>query len=368
VPPRGTSDRVALEASLAFTRGAFRLDVELALPAAGITALYGPSGSGKTTCLRLLAGLERGRGTLRALGECWQDDAAGVFVPTHARGVGYVFQRHALFAHLSVRANLDYGRKRRKRSSRPRRMDDDFVLERLALSPLLHRAPRELSGGETQRVAIAQALLSQPSVLLMDEPLAALDAAGKSEVLPYLERLRTELSLPIVYVSHALDEVARLADHLVLLDAGKVVAAGPLSETLARLDLPTALGDDAGVVIHAEVTGHDALGHLSELQFAGGTLWAAGVDRPIGASVRVRVLARDVSLALDPPGRSSILNVVPARVAALEDSGPHQVNVLLKVGAGAALMARVTRRSAETLELRVGLEVVAQVKTVALLV
>ena len=368
-----------IEASLRFERGAFGLEVALALPPRGVSALFGPSGSGKTTCLRLLAGLDRGAGTVRVLGEAWQDDARGVFVPVHRRSVGYVFQDHALLAHLSVEGNLDYGRKRARAAGRivedgaaraagAGGIDDAAVIGVLGIGALLERRPGGLSGGERQRVAIAQALLAQPRVLFLDEPLAALDAARKLEILPYLERLRDELAIPIVYVSHAMDEVARLADHLVLLDEGRVLAAGPIAEILARLDLPTALAEDGGVVIEGTVAGHDEPNGLTRIAFAGGELWVGRVERPVGAAVRARALARDVSLALQAPGPSSVLNVLSARVVEVRDLGPDRVNLRLAIGDGpVALLARITRRSQVALGLGPGAAVHALIKSVALL-
>jgi molybdate transport system ATP-binding protein len=351
--------------ALRFVRGPFRMDLDLTLPQRGTTALFGPSGSGKTTCLRLLAGLDRGQGVVQVLDEHWQDDPRGVFVPAHRRAVGYVFQDHPLFSHLSVLGNLDYGRRRSQ--DRAPRIDRDFLVELLGIGSLLERRPDRLSGGERQRVAIAQALLRQPRVLLLDEPLAALDVARKAEILAYIERLRDELSIPIVYVSHAMEEVARLAGHLVLLDAGRVVASGAIHEMLARLDLPLALGEDTGVVIDATVTDHDAPNHLTRVSFDGGTLWVGRVERPAGSKVRVRALARDVSLALEPPGPSSILNMLAGRVTEVRDDGPDGANVRLTVGEGnIALLARITRRSMVALGIRPGLTVYAQIKSVAL--
>jgi molybdate transport system ATP-binding protein len=353
-----------VRARLQIARGAFRLDLDLGLPADGVSAIFGPSGSGKTTCLRLIAGLDRGRGRLDVLGECWQDDSRGIFLPVHRRGVGCVFQDHTLFAHLSVAKNLAYGQRRSPREGGPNR---DFVVDVLGIGQLLARTTEHLSGGERQRVAMAQAVLSRPRLLVMDEPLSALDTARKSEILPYIERLRGELAIPILYVSHSIDEVARLADHLVLIDAGRIIASGELRATLARLDLPTALAEDAGVVIDATVMAHDPPNHLTQLAFGGGSLWVAGVDHPIGARVRARALARDVSLALERPGPSSILNVLSGVVAEVCDSGPDRVNVRLAVGPGATpLLARITRRSRTALGIRPGLAVHAQVKGVAL--
>jgi molybdate transport system ATP-binding protein len=358
------ADRPAIRASLRFERGAFRFEAQVELPGRGVSALWGPSGSGKSTCLRLLSGLDRGAGEVHVLGECWQDDARGVFVPVHRRRVGYVFQDAPLLSHLRVGENLDYGR---ARAQGPERIDRAWVVRQLALEALLDRAPRSLSGGERRRVAIAQALLGQPKVLLLDEPLAGLDGARKADLLGCLERLRDELSIPIVYVSHAIDEVARLADHVVLLHGGAVAGSGPIGEALSRLDLPAALSDDVGAVIEATVVAHDEPDHLTQIAFDGGTLWVGGVDRPVGARLRARAAARDVSVALERPGPSSILNVLPARVAEVRDEGPHFVTVRLVVGGGAtALVARITRRSLVALDLRPGLEVYAQIKGVAL--
>lgn len=346
-------------------RGAFNLDVDLALPGCGVTALFGHSGSGKTTLLRVLAGLERVAGARVALGdEVWQDDARKVFVPTHERGIGYVFQEASLFPHLSVRANLAFGRKRLKPAER--RFDLMAVAELLGIERLLDASPATLSGGERQRAAIARTLLASPRLLLMDEPLAALDLRRKLEILPYLERLHDELALPVVYVSHAADEVARLADHLVVLEEGRVLASGPLAATLARLDLAANFQDDAGVMIDTQLQAHDADG-LSHLAFAGGVLLVGQRDVAIGTRVRCRIHARDVSLALERPRGSSITNILPARVDAVGPSGtPGQVLVRLLVG-DTALLARITERSRRELAIAPGVAVWAQVKAVALL-
>jgi len=346
-------------------RGAFELEVDLALPGRGVTALFGHSGSGKTTLLRALAGLERVAGARVALGdEVWQEDARKVFVPTHERGIGYVFQEASLFPHLSVRANLEFGRKRLKPAER--RFDLMAVAELLGIERLLDASPATLSGGERQRAAIARTLLASPRLLLMDEPLAALDMRRKLEILPYLERLHDELALPVVYVSHAADEVARLADHLVVLEEGRVLASGPLAATLARLDLAANFQDDAGVMLETTLQAHDADG-LSHLAFAGGVLLVGQRDVAIGTRVRCRIHARDVSLALERPRASSITNILPARVDAVGPSGaPGQVLVRLLLG-DTALLARITERSRRELAIAPGSAVWAQVKAVALL-
>ncbi len=354
-----------LRVRLRMDRGAFQLDVDLDLPLHGISALFGHSGSGKTTVLRAIAGLERAPGGVVARGdEVWQDDARGVFVPVHQRAVGYVFQEASLFPHLSVRANLEFGRKRVP--VHERRFALEPVTALLGIENLLERRPDGLSGGERQRVAIARALLASPRLLLMDEPLAALDLRRKQEILPYLERMHGELAIPIVYVSHAPDEVARLADHLVLLDAGKAVASGPLSETLARVDLPPSFADDAGVVLDSILAGHEE-DALSRLEFAGGALFVGRRREAIGTHLRCRIHARDVSLALDRPQATSIVNRLPAVVTAVAATDtPGHVLVQLRMGES-PLLARITERSRRELGIAPGLRLWVQIKGVALL-
>lgn len=350
---------------VALDRGGFALDVDLSLPGRGVSALFGHSGSGKTTVLRVLAGLERAPGAIVSVGdEVWQDDARGVFVPTHRRGIGYVFQEASLFEHMTVRANLEFGRKRLPPAER--RFDLGPVAALLGIERLLEQRPATLSGGERQRAAIARTLLASPRVLLMDEPLAALDAKRKQEILPYLERLHAELALPIVYVSHSVDEVARLADYLVVLDEGKVRASGALADTLARIDLAGSFDDDAGVVIESVVAGHDDDG-LTRLAFDGGELLVARRGAAIGSRLRCRIQARDVSLALARPHGSSIVNILPASVESSGPAGaPGQVLVRLQAGA-TPLLARITERSRRELAIQPGLRLWAQVKAVALL-
>ena len=354
-----------IRASFRIDRGGFLLDVDLALPGRGVSALFGPSGSGKTTCLRAIAGLERAPNGYVALGdEVWQDEARKAFVPTHRRALGVVFQEASLFPHLSVRGNLAFGLSRV--AGAERRFELDAVAAMLGIERLLERKPASLSGGERQRVAIARALLSSPRLLLMDEPLAALDLKRKREILPYLERMHDELSIPIIYVSHAPDEVARLADHLVLLDAGRVVASGPLTETLARADLPPVFADDTGVVLDTVLAGHEA-DELSRLAFAGGFLFVGRRSEPVGGRLRCRIHARDVSIALERPQRSSIVNLLPAVVTATAATDtPGHVLVQMRMGE-VPLLARISERSRRELDIRPGLQVWAQVKAVALL-
>ena len=360
-----------IHARLQLPRRGFTLDVDLQLPDQGISALFGPSGCGKTTVLRALAGLERAAGRVALADAVWQDDDRHCFVPPHQRPLGYVIQEAALFPHLSVRGNLDYGRRRAGRPAQAFALDT--VVDLLGIGALMDRRPATLSGGERQRVAIARALATAPQLLLMDEPLAALDAARKAEILPYLERLHRELALPIVYVTHAMDEVARLADHLVLLDAGRVRAAGPLAELLARPDLPLARQDEAGVVISARVDQHDSAYGLSRVAFDGGALWVGQTSAGLGDRVRARVLARDVSVARQHPRETSVLNVLPVVLESLQADGSTAL-LRLRLGAPPAradhpvwLLARITRRSADALGLQPGDALFAQVKGVALM-
>ena len=358
------SDVPGIDARLRLERPDFTLDVDLQLPGSGVTALFGPSGCGKTSCLRALAGLERAQGSVRVNGDLWQDDAGGHWLPTHRRRLGYVFQEASLFAHLNVRRNMEYGLRRLPSASR--QVPLDHAVELLGLGALLQRQPHTLSGGERQRVAIARALATSPRVLLMDEPLAALDAARKSEVLPYLERLQRELAIPILYVTHSSDEVARLATHLVLLQGGRVTAQGPTAELMARLDLPLAHQDAAAALVQGRVLAYDAADALLTVGIAGGQIQlATGTARAVGEPVRLRVPARDVSLARTRAPDSSILNLLPARITELTDDGPGQMLVALDV-AGTRLLARITRRSCQALALAVGDAVYAQVKGVAL--
>ncbi len=353
-----------LEVRLRTRLGSFQLDVDFTAPGRGITALFGPSGAGKTSVLRCAAGLERAReGRLSLNGECWQDEARGIFIPSHRRAIGYVFQETSLFPHFSVRGNLEYGWKRT--ADTERRIAFEQAVEWLRLGPLLDRGTENLSGGERQRVAIARALLTSPNLLLLDEPLSALDEEAKADILPYLERLHQELSVPAVYVSHASDDVIQLADYIVLIESGRVRAHGPLGELLTRADLPFVRGDAAGSIIEAVAAEHEAAFGLTYVAFDGGRL-AVPASPPIGAPVRVHVSARDVSIALAPPAQSSILNALPARVIDVTEHAPGRVMVRLAVGS-AVLLARITQKSVSTLRLTPGQTVYAQIKSVALL-
>ena len=358
----------AIHARLQLKYADFALDVDLELPGRGVTALYGHSGSGKTTCLRCIAGLERAEhGFIQINGEVWQDSQRRVFVPPHKRALGYVFQEASLFPHLSVLANLEFGLRRIPRQQR--RVDMEHASTLLGIGHLLERHPQHLSGGERQRVGIARALLTSPRLLLMDEPLAALDSQRKSEILPYLERLHDELEIPVLYVSHSQDEVARLADHIVLLSDGRALASGPIGQTLARLDLPLALGDDAGVVVEGRVSDYDATYQLLTLQLPDSQLQVRVAHQPLalGKSLRFKVQARDVSLSLQASEHSSILNRLPVTVSD-EIPADNAAHVLVRLdAAGTPLLARITRYSRDQLDLHPGQQLWAQIKAVAVL-
>lgn len=361
---RLAKDRVAtmIEARFKIPWPGFTLDVDLTLPATGITALFGPSGSGKTTLLRCIAGLERAReGWLVVDGGIWQD--GDTWLPPHQRPIGYVFQEASLFPHLSVLGNLRYGQ---KRNGNAQHISLDHAIELLGIAHLLHRKPDRLSGGERQRVGIARALAVGPHLLLMDEPLAALDSRRKEEILPYLERLHTELQIPVLYVSHTSHEVVRLADHLVVLEGGRMVASGPLTETLSRLDLPVRLGEDAGAILNGTVTERDSTWNLARVDFDGGSVWARDTGLPVGRRVRMQVLARDVSLA-QQPGISSIQNVMSGAVEAIgNDEHPGLTLVRVRIGSSVVL-AQLTRRAASDLGISEGQQIWVQVKSVALM-
>ena len=341
----------------------FSLQVSFELPGRGITALFGPSGSGKTTCLRAIAGLEENAvGDITVNGAAWQCAENKVYLPAHRRAVGYVFQEVGLFDHLSVRQNIEYGMKRIR--SRDRKVPIAQVVALLGIEHLLHRRPHTLSGGERQRVGIARSLAVSPEVLLMDEPLAALDAERKQEFMPYLERLHAELDIPIIYVSHSIDEVCRLADFLVLLKSGRVIASGGTFELLTRLDLPLAHGDGASTVFTATVQSYDAEYNLCTVDFPGGSLTLPMQPIAVGSVIRIRIFARDISLAMERPSATSILNILSAMVLSVSDDEPGYTIVSLGLR-DSHLLARITRKSARGLDLSPGQVVFAQIKGVA---
>ena len=354
-----------IKATFKHAVGDFTLDVDLLLPGRSVSAIFGPSGSGKTSLLRCIAGLEHVQGGYVSVnGQVWQDPTKQLFTPVYKRPIGYVPQDAGLFAHLSVQGNLDFGLRRTPEPERVVSLDHATSL--LGIDKLRHRLPNTLSGGERQRVAIARALATSPQILLMDEPLAALDAQRKAEVLPYLERLHTELSIPVLYVSHSPDEVARLADHMVLLAAGRVLASGPTRELMTRLDLPLAHGDAAAAIIDAVVTRVEPDYYLSYADFAGGQISLLNPQLAIGQRVRVRVQARDVSLTLARHPGTSVLNIFAVTVTSVATDSPGQAMVVLNAG-GSTLLARITQKSVDALDLLPGKAVFAQVKGVAVL-
>ena len=343
-------------------RDTFSLDVEFEAPGRGVTAIFGRSGCGKSTLLQCIAGLQRAAGRCRVNGDTWQDDSR--WRPPHKRPLGFVFQEPSLFPHLSVRGNLEYGL--RLTAAEERRTSLGDAIELLGLEALLKRGPARLSGGERQRVAIARALLCGPRLLLMDEPLSALDHDAKRAILPYLERIHTELDLPLLYVSHDPDEVARLADSMVLLDGGRVRAKGPTAEIMTSLDLPLADFDRAGTVLSGIVSEHDDHYRLTRVSCGSNRFEVPRQALPCGSPTRLRVHARDVSLALSTHHDSTILNIVPAVVVELRETGEAQMLVRLRLEDGQYLLARITRRSCLALELHAGMLLYAQVKGVAL--
>jgi molybdate transport system ATP-binding protein len=356
---------MAVRGQLYLQQGHFVLDVNFHLPGRGVTAIFGPSGSGKTTLIRCIAGLERAiPGLVEINGHCWQDESRHWFLPTYQRALGYVFQEASLFPHLSVIKNLQYGWHRIPPSQRHVIFEE--VVTFLGITNLLHRKPERLSGGERQRVAIARALLTSPQLLLMDEPLAALDADSKAEILPFLEKLHEQLSIPVLYITHTLWEVMHLADTLLVIEQGKVVSSGALTEVLTRLDLPIAHAYDAGVVIEATVVEHDEQFNLTYLEYSGGRLSLQRENLPLGHPVRVVINAKDVSLALENEVASSILNIFPAIIMEMVADSPGQMIVKLDA-TGTPILARITKKSSVLLKLQVGILVYARVKSVALL-
>ncbi|HXV09180.1 MAG TPA: molybdenum ABC transporter ATP-binding protein [Burkholderiales bacterium] len=344
--------------------GAFRLRVQAAADGR-VVALFGRSGSGKTTLANVIAGLVRpDRGRVVLDGRVLHDSERGIDVPAHRRRVGYVFQEGRLFPHLTVRNNLLYGLRRTMTADRT--VDLKHVVDLLGIDHVLDRRPGDLSGGEKQRVAIGRALLTSPRILLMDEPLASLDVHRRNEVLQHIELLRDEFRIPIIYVSHVVEEVVRLADAVVLMGSGRAVAVGGVEEIMGRPDLRAAAGTfEAGAVVDAKVVGQDVQYDLATLAFDGGVLTVTNLDALIGEPVRVRIRARDVSLALDSPSRISIQNVLRGNVADITTARDGIVDVSVEVG-GVTLRSRITQRAAEQLALRPGLEVYAMVKAVSL--
>lgn len=352
-----------IQARFACKVGTFTLDVDLDLPGSGLTALFGHSGCGKTTLLRCMAGLQVAIGAMRVNGDEWQSESGSR--PVHQRPLAYVFQETSLFPHLSVKRNLMYGYRRIPQSER--QISFDQAIEWLGLAHLLNRMPEKLSGGERQRVAIARALLTSPKLLLMDEPLSALDQKSKQEIMPYLEALRDNLAIPMLYVSHSTAEVARLADHIVMMDKGQVIAQGPLQQIMARTDQPFGLEEDAGVILEATVAERDERWHLYRADFAGGHLWLrADENLAIGQRVRLQILARDISLALSEQADQSIQNILSATINEIaSDVSPGTSMVRLLAGQ-TPFLSRLTSRAVHTLAIEPEQQVWMQIKSVAI--
>ena len=357
---------IRLQARLGVSFDGFDLKAELDVPARGVTTLFGPSGSGKSTLLRCLAGLERSQTGFIKLGDAvWQDEAKNIFLPTQQRPLGYVFQEPRLFNHLTVRGNLEFGYKRTPVGER--RLDWEQVVELLALSHLLERKPQRLSLGEQQRVSIGRALLASPKLLLMDEPLASLDIARKREVLPFIRKLHDELDMPVVYVSHSLQEVLQITDTMVLMRDGKTVATGPLTELCSELELSQYLGDMSGSVLETTVAAHEPEFGLSRLAFSGGELYVPIQGCDVGHVLRVHVLARNVGIALEKPqANTSFLNILEATVTEVSVPQVDNHSVQIKLDVGVPLLANISRKSLHTLKLEPGQKVYAMIKAVSL--
>ncbi len=344
----------------------FSLNVALDLPAKGVTTLFGPSGSGKSTLLRCISGLERSpSGYLKVEKEVWQDESHHIFLPPHQRSLGYVFQEPRLFSHLNVQKNLEYGYKRTPQNER--RIEWQQIIDMLDIGHLLQRKPHKLSGGEQQRVSIGRALLASPKLLLMDEPLASLDIARKQEVLPFIRKLHDELDIPVIYVSHSLDEVLQITDTMVLLRSGRPVAIGSITELCSELELSQYLGDMSGSVIETTIEAHEEEFGLTRLSFQGGEIFIPKQSIPEGQQQRVHILARNVGISLQKPQETtSFLNILKATVVdvAVSDINSHAVQIKLDVGV--PLLASISRKSLHVLELKVGQSCYAMIKTVSL--
>ena len=340
----------------------FMLDANFSIPDRGITVVFGPSGSGKTTLLRAIAGLEKSdEGFLKIGDSVWQKGED--FLATHKRQIGYVFQDAALFDHLDVKGNLNFVVKRAIG------LKEDFIESihnLLEIKTLLNRKTTQLSGGERQRVAIARALLTNPKILLLDEPLSALDLKRKNEILPYLDSIHNDLEIPILYVTHSQDEMSRLADHLLLIEDGNIIGSGPVNDMLTRFDMPLSHGGDAVSIIEAEVLKRDSEFNLMHLDFLGGQFIVPDNGFPVQTKVRIRVVARDVSLTKSKQVDTSILNIFPAMVQEIVNEGEAQVMVRLQIKE-TILLACITRKSSYKLRLEKGSEVFVQVKSVAIL-
>lgn len=360
----------AIAASFSGALGDFSLDIAFEAPSRGVTVLFGPSGCGKTSVLRCMAGLQRLTGHLRIGDETWQDSSGGIFLRPHERAIGYVFQEANLFAHLSVRDNLLYGARRAGKGHKEGKNGFDHMVALLNIGHLLDRSPVALSGGERQRVAVGRALLAYPRILLMDEPLSALDQDAKNAILPYFEALHEELAIPMVYVTHDMREVERLADTLVLLRDGRILAQGRLTDLQSDPALPLVSAPEAAVVLDGMIDHVDDDYALTTFSIPGGMLVAAGLQGAPGTHRRLRIAASDVSFTRMQPEQTTILNVLPAVVLAIRPRGEGpQVDVIAALGAdgsGAQIIGRITRKSLQALDLAEGASVFAQIKGVAI--
>ncbi|MEZ5494140.1 MAG: molybdenum ABC transporter ATP-binding protein [Pseudomonadales bacterium] len=352
-----------LQLDLQLTQGKFHLQCQLNLPASGFTVICGRSGCGKTTLLRCIAGLTRAQGAVRFKNIDWQHEKK--FLPAWQRPIAYVFQQPTLFPHLTVRDNLLFALKRVPPAERRISLDD--AVNWLGLENLLDRKPNALSGGQQQRAAVARSLLANPALLLMDEPLASLDIDSKLEILPYLERLRSQLGIPVIYVTHAPDEMSRLADQLVLMEEGRVLAHGALNALLTNPNLPLTQHQEAAAVLDAVIEAHDAHYHLTQLRVGSAVLLVPLSPLPIGSHTRIRILARNVSIALDAPLHSSIQNCLQAKIVDIQIH-QQEADALVRLAMDdAVLLSRITRRAVDQLQLQAGMTVYAQVKAIALI-
>lgn len=353
-----------LDVNLSIPRKDFDVNVNLSVSSSHVTAVFGPSGCGKTSLMRAIAGLENSAtGFIKMADQVWQDEH--YFRPAHQRDIGFVFQDASLFPHLNVFDNLQFGLKRQAKHKR--RVSLEQAIDLLALSPLLNRSIDTLSGGEKQRVAIARAVATSPAVLLFDEPLAAVDVAHKQEILRYIQSLHCELDIPMLYVSHQMDEVARLSNNLLLLEKGQQLANGRTVEMLSQLTLPFAHYEEAAAVLDTTVIAHDDNYGLSSLAFAGGQITVSRDNLRQGDNVRLRIMARDVSLSLKQAEQTSILNILPATIESMINEGNAQKLIRLNVG-GQIILSRITAKSADQLDLAAGKTVFAQIKAVSLLI
>ena len=351
-----------IECKIKIQLESFMLDANFSIPDRGITVVFGPSGSGKTTLLRVIAGLEKSdKGLLKIGDSVWQKGED--FLATHKRQIGYVFQDAALFDHLDVKGNLNFVI---KRAIGLKEGFIESIHNLLEIKTLLNRKTSKLSGGERQRVAIARALLTNPKILLLDEPLSALDLKRKNEILPYLDSIHNDLEIPILYVTHSQDEMSRLADHLLLIEDGNIIGSGPVNDMLTRFDMPLSHGGDAVSIIEAEVLKRDSEFNLMHLDFLGGQFIVPDNGFPVQTKVRIRVVARDVSLTKSKQVDTSILNIFPAMVQEIVNEGEAQVMVRLQIK-DTILLACITRKSSYKLRLEKGSEVFVQVKSVAIL-